>query len=329
MKKINGREIWSVLRQAAKGISEHKIFKMSASLAYYTIFSLGPMLLVIIFLGNVFLKKEAFEGSLYKQAGGLIGPAAASQIQEIIKNAALSGHNSITAVIGFITLLIGATTVFSDIQDSINSIWNLKIKPSKDNFIKMLLSRLLSFSVVIGMGFLLLVSMAINGLLDVLMDRLKDHFPDMAVVIAYTLNIFLTLVITSFLFAIIFKVLPDALIKWKDVMIGALFTAILFMAGKFLISFYIGSTDVGSSYGAAGSIVVLMLWVYFTAFILYLGAEFTKAWALKFGGNIRPNKYAVTMQVAEVETKEKTVQANENKTETTKIEMQQQADNKI
>ena len=311
MEKLSTKGIWEILKNAGKGFLDDKVFKLSASLAYYTIFSLGPMLMVIIFLANVFFSKEAIEGSLYNQVKGLTGPASAEQIQQIIKSAALSGKSTISAIVGFVTLLIGATTVFSDMQDSINSIWGLKLKPLKNNWVKMILSRLLSFSVVVALGFLLLVSLAINGLMEALMSRLKNIFPDIAVVVAYAVNLMLTLTITAFLFAIIFKVLPDAIIKWKDVWMGALFTALLFMMGKFAISFYIGKTDVGNSYGAAGSIVVLMLWVYFSSLILYFGAVFTKAYATKYGHAIMPNRYAVTIQVAEIETQGKSIQQNE------------------
>lgn len=326
MKKVTLKGLWQVLVSAGKDFMRNRVFKMSASLAYYTIFSLGPMLMVMIFFANLFFRKEAIEGSLYQQTKGLIGPASAEQVQAIIKSAALSNNSTLTAIVGFIALLIGATTVFSDMQDSINSIWNLKVKPSKDNWLKMIIDRLLSFSIVVALGFLLLVSLVINSLMDGLMDKLTARFPDMAVIFAYILNVTITLLVTSFLFAIIFKVLPDALIRWSDVFIGAVCTAIFFMLGKFIISFYIGSTDVGSSYGAAGSIVILMLWVYFSSLILYFGAEFTKAFALKYGNAIRPSKYAVTTQMAEVETPGKTIQQNEKEALKTEKDLQKKKD---
>jgi membrane protein len=326
MKKISLKGLWKVLAAAGKDFMRNKVFKMSASLAYYTIFSLGPMLIVMIFFANLFFKREAIEGSLYEQIKGLIGPNSAEQVQSIIKSAALSNNSTVTAIVGFIALLIGATSVFSDMQDSINSIWNLKVKPSKDNWMKMVIDRLLSFSVVVALGFLLLVSLVINSVMDGLMNKLTTMFPDMAVILAYILNVTITLVVTSFLFAIIFKVLPDALIRWSDVFIGAVCTAIFFMLGKFLISFYIGSTDVGSSYGAAGSIVILMLWVYFSSLILFFGAEFTKAFAMKYGNAIRPSKYAVTTQMTEVETTGKTVQQNEKEAIKTEEQLQKKED---
>jgi len=295
-----------------KGFSDDNILKLSGSLAYFTVFSIGPMLIIMIFFADIFYGREAIEGTVYGQIKGFVGEAAATQIQEIIKNASLSGKSVTTAIIGFIALLIGATTVFAEIQDSINTIWNLKPKPKK-GWLKMLVNRLLSFSVVVGLGFVLLVSLIVNGLIESMMDRLQQKFPELTVIVLYILNLIITFVITSTLFAIIFKVLPDAVIKWKDVIIGAMATSILFMIGKFAITFYIGSSDVASSYGAAGSIVVLLLWVYYSALILYFGAEFTKAYATEYGVRIRPTHYAVWVKNVEIEEENGTLKQQEEK----------------
>jgi len=288
MAKVTFKGLWQVLKEAGGGFGRHKILKLAAALAYYTIFSIGPMIIVIIFLGEFFYGREAIEGTVYNQINGLVGPKAASQVQDIIKNASVSDKGGIAAIIGFVTLLIGATTVFADIQDSINFIWRLKNKP-KSGWLKMILNRLLSFSIVVSLGFILLVSLVINGALEFLMDRLQSRFPDITVVVVYVLNILITFIVVSSLFAIIFKVLPDAVIRWKDVMVGAMATAVLFMLGKFAISFYIGTSDVGSTYGTAGSLVIIVLWVYYAATILYFGAESTRAYAAKFGTRIHPN----------------------------------------
>ncbi len=299
-KKLRIKNIWKLLKTAGKGFSDDKVIKLSASLAYFTIFSIGPMLIIIIFFADIFWGREAIEGTIYGQIKGFVGADAAIQLQEMIKNASLSGKNKLTAILGFITLLIGATGVFYEIQDSINTIWGLKPKPKK-SWLKMLLNRLLSFSIVISLGFLLLVSLIINGLIEALSNRLLRMFPDVAVAVIYILNLVITFAVISFLFAIIFKMLPDAIIKWKDVIIGAMATAVLFMIGKFGITFYIGSANVGTTYGTAGSIVVLLLWVYFSSIILFFGAEFTKAYATDYGSRIQPNHYAVWVKQIEVE----------------------------
>lgn len=298
--KLTFKGILKLLTSAGKGFSDDKVLKLSGSLAYFTVFSMGPMLIVIIFFADLFYGREAIEGSIYGQIKGFVGPEAAVQIQDIIKNASLSGKSSLTAIIGFITLLFGATGIFAEIQDSINTIWNLKPKPKK-GWLKMLLNRLLSFSVVISLGFLLLVSLIITAVVEALSNKLFKMFPEITVVLVYVINITITFGVITLLFAIIFKVLPDAIIKWRDVITGAMVTAVLFMIGKFGITFYIGNSNVGSAYGTAGSLVIILLWIYYSSVILYFGAEFTKAYAVAYGGHIQPNHYAVWVKQVEVE----------------------------
>jgi len=299
-KKLTLKGVWQLIKEAASGFSDDKVLKLSGSLAYFTIFSIGPLILIIIFLADLFWGREAVEGSIYGQIKGFIGPDAALQIQDIIKNAAISGKSTFTAVIGIATLVVGATGVFAEIQDSINTIWGLKPKPKK-GLIKMVLTRLLSFSVIVSLGFLLLVSLIVNAVIEALINKLMSVFPDGAVVLGYIVNLVVTFGVTTLLFAIIFMILPDAKIKWRDVLIGAMVTTVLFMIGKFAITFYIGTSNVGSTYGAAGSLVVILLWVYYSSVILYFGAEFTKAYAANYGSHIEPNQYAVWIKQVEVE----------------------------
>lgn len=310
-KKLSFKGVWEVLKNTFGGFSDDKITKLSASLAYYTVFSMGPLLVVIISLCGLFLGREAVEGKVYGVLQGFVGPDTAAQLQEIIKNASVSGKSTIAIVVGAVTLLLGATTVFGEIQDSINSIWGLKPKP-KRGWVKMLQNRFLSFSVIVSLGFLLLVSLALTGIIEGISNRLQASFPEVAVVIFYIINLVLTLGISSLIFGVIFKVLPDAKIKWKDVTAGALVTGVLFLIGKFGISIYISQTKVGSTYGAAGSLVVLLVWIYYSSIILYLGAEFTKAYAVKYGEPIHPNDYAVTTKQVEVETGNATIQQKED-----------------
>ena len=315
MKKITLKGLWQVLKNSFKGFFDNKVLKLSASLAYYTIFSLGPLLIVILYLCGKFLGREAIEGGIYREMENFVGSDTALQLQQIIKNAAISGQSGISAVIGIITLLIGATTVFAEIQDSINSIWGLKPKPGKNTWWQMVKIRLLSFGVIGSLGFLLLVSLGVSALLEGLNERLIQKFPEVAVIVFYVFNIFISFAVISILFGVIFKVLPDAKIKWRDVMAGAIATALLFMLGKFGISFYISKTNIGSTFGTAGSLVVLMVWIYYSSTILYFGAEFTKAYAVKFGSSIYPNSYAVIATTVEVEQGKKTVQQGEKQTE--------------
>ena len=318
-KKVTLKGIWEVLKNSFTGFGDHKVTKLSGSLAYYTVFSMAPLLVVIISLCGIFLGQEAAQGQIYGQLAGLMGKETAFQLQEIVQKAAIGDKGTIAFIIGIVTLLIGATTVFSDIQDSINTIWGLKPKP-KRGWLKMLQNRFLSFSVIISLGFLLLVSLGVTAVLDGFSARLQARFSDVSVVLFYILNQVVTLAVVSLIFGVIFKVLPDAIIKWRDVIYGSVVTALLFVLGKFGISIYIGQSDVGSTYGAAGSLVILLLWTYYSSIILYFGAEFTKAYAVAYGSEIHPSHYAVTTKEVEVETEGQSVQENEKSAGKTKIE---------
>lgn len=286
------KKYFNVVKDSGKAFIEDNAIKLSAALSYYTIFSIGPLLVIVLSLSGLFFGKEAVQGKLYKQIRGLVGPEAAHQIESIIQNIQQTDSSAIGAILGGIVLVIGATGIFAEIQDSINYIWSLKAKP-KRGLVKLLMNRLLSFSLIISIGFLLIVSLVANALMDLLNDRLTRLFPDTTVYLLYVLNVVLLLGIISLLFAIIFKVLPDGKIKWKDAFIGAFFTAVLFMIGKAAIGYYLGSSDLGATYGAAASVIIILTWVYYTSIILYFGAEFTKVYALEYGGGIVPDKTAV------------------------------------
>ena len=328
MEKINKvtlKGLSHVLKESLSKFGDDKITKLSGSLAYSTVFSMGPLIIVIISLCSIFLGKEAIEGKIYEHLKGFLGSDSAKQLQDIIKNAAISGNSKIAAIIGGITLLIGATAIFSEIQDSINGIWGIKPKPKK-GWIKFLQNRFLSFSLIVGLGFLLLVSLSVNTLIDGFNAKLQVWFPDVSVVLFYIINIILTAAIVTLIFAVIFKVLPDADIMWKDVTAGAFTTALLFMLGKLVISFYVSKSNVGSTFGTAGSLVILLVWVYYSSIILYFGAEFTKAWSVNYGLPIKPNHYAVTTKLVEVQTGNATIQENEK--EVKDIKKEQSLDNK-
>ncbi len=285
-------DLWEILKASGISFSDNNSLKFSASLSYYTIFSLAPMLIVIIAVSGIFYGQEAIQGKLYGQMDGLIGKEAAKQVQELIKNAHRSDQSVLATIVGLITLFVGATGVFLEIQSSINFIWDLKTKPNK-GIIKFVFSQLISFSMVLSLGFLLLVSLALNSILDIFFNPLQNLIEGFTIHIIYVVNIIFTFVIITILFGAIFKILPDAHLRMKDVAVGAGFTAILFMIGKFVIGFYIGQTSTMSLYGSAGSMVLILLWVYYCSIILYFGAEFTKAYATKFGSGITPKSYAV------------------------------------
>lgn len=311
---MSPKNLWQILKQTFKDFADLKITRMSAALAYYTVFSIAPMLIVIITLCDIFLGREAIEGQVYEQIRSFVGDNAALQIQELIKNATISKDLSWASVVGIIALIFAATSVFAEIQTSINLIWRLKAKPRK-GWVKILLNRLLSFSMVVSLGFIALVSLFVNAILSLLEDQLLKMFPGAQVYIAYSLNIAVQFATISFLFGIIFKVLPDAKIQWKTVRSGAFTTALLFMLGKFAIGYYLGKSHISSSYGAAGSLVIILLWVYYSAIILYFGAAFTRVYAQHTGSHIYPTSYAVWIQQIEVENQHELIeQSAETKT---------------
>lgn len=295
--------IWSVLKKSFHGFIDDKVTKLAGSLAYTIIFALGPLLMVIISLGSIFLGKDAIEGQLYIQFAGFIGNDAAAQIQSVIKNASLAGKNTFSFIIGLIILIFSSTALFAEIQTSVNQIWHLKPMPKK-GWLKFLKDRFLSFSIVVSLGFLLLVSLGISALIDGLSNYLIRIFPEVTVIFFYILNLLINFFTIAFIFGIVFKVLPDATIRWRHVRAGAIATAILFMIGKFTISYYISTANVGSAFGAASSLIVLLTWVYFSALILYFGAEFTKFYALHYGDHIQPSEYAVSTKIVEIEKKQ-------------------------
>lgn len=292
-------KFWLIIRQAFTEFFNDHGLKFSASLSYYTIFSIGPFLLIIISLAGIFFGKDAVEGRIYAQLSGFIGSAAALQIQQIITNIEESQFTRSGAILGFVILFVGATGVFTEMQDSINYIWSIKTKP-KRSVIKLMLDRVLSFSLIVSFGFILMVSLAVHALVDLLHDKLKVYFDEATVLIFQIVNYAILFVVITTLFAIIFKVLPDAKVRWKDAYVGALFTAVLFLIGKFLIGFYLGNSNIGVTYGTAASLVIILLWVYYTSIILYFGAEFTRIYTMNFGGGIVPDKTAVFIVKQEV-----------------------------
>jgi len=310
-KRLSIRILWTILKDSANGFVDDKLMKLSGALAYYTIFSMGPLLLIIITLCGLFFGRDAVQGKVYAQLEGFVGRDTASQLQSIIQHAAISGKGTLATVVGIVLLVIGASSVFAEIQDSINMIWGLKPKP-KAGWLLFLKNRLLSFSIIVSLAFLLLVSLGISAMIDILGNKLQAHFPGLSVVVIYIINNLITVAITTVIFAVIFKVLPDANIRWKDVITGAVATMILFLLGKFGISYYISKSNIGSTYGAAGSLIVLLLWVYYSAMILYFGAGFTKFYAVHVGDEIKPAEYAVTVEHIEKEKGRMSIQQKEN-----------------
>lgn len=310
LKKIRNfaLQVYHLFIAAGKGFMEDRVMKLSAALAYYTIFSLTPLIIIIISAASIFLGDNMDPNTkLFGEISEMIGKDAANQLKSFVDNTNLSGKSTVGLIIGIITLIIGSTAIFIEIQDSINLIWKVKAVP-KRGWKKLLTNRLLSFSLIASLGFLLLVSLVVNSVVVGIGNKLEIYTSKIGVeevsgIFMLIVTNALTLGVVTAIFAIIFKVLPDVILKWKPALIGALFTALLFSLGKYAIGIYIEKGNPGSAFGAASSIIVILVWIYYTAIILYFGAEFTQAYAEKYENGISPSKYAVHLKTIVVEKK--------------------------
>jgi len=300
LSKAYFKQLWKVIVATFAGFINDNGLKLSASLAYYTVFSIAPLIILLISITSLVLRHYNFNDTVYAQIQHFMGKDAALQLQEIVTHLALSGKTGTALIAGVVILLLGASSMFIEIQDSLNIIWRVKAKPKK-GWLKLLQNRFLSFSLIIGLGFLLLASLIVNIAVNALSERLVHFFPAVTVTLFDLINLAITLIVIAVLFSIIFKFLPDVKIKWRDVRSGAIFTALLFMLGQYLIGMYLKYTAQGSAYGAAGSIIIILVWIYYTAAILFIGAEFTQVYAEAIGSSIEPAEYAVHIEQTEVE----------------------------
>lgn len=296
---MNLKSGFGMLKESFQEWKDDDALSLGAALAYYTIFSLAPMLLIAISVAGLVFGREAAQGQLVGQMRGLVGQQGAEAIQTMVANAGKQGSGVLGTIIGIVTILFGATGVFAQLQSSLNKIWNVEAKPGKGIW-SFLRTRILSFGMVLGIGFLLLVSLAVSAGIAALDTYATGIFPGAEVVIGIVTAVFGLAVIT-FLFAMIFRFLPDVKIAWKDVWIGAVATSVLFLIGKVLIGLYLGNSSVASTYGAAGSLVILLLWIYYSTQILFFGAEITQVYARRYGSGIVPSENAVEVKEMKVE----------------------------
>ncbi|MGV6947183.1 YihY/virulence factor BrkB family protein [Sphingobacterium kyonggiense] len=299
------KDFWRLLINAGNGFAEDNCMKLSASLAYYTVFSIGPLLLILtwtlgFFYGSALDGSEGAREQVLSELNEIFGKEIASLLESTVHNLSLDSKSNIGIIIGVGTLMFTSTTIFVDIQNSINSIWKVKPKPKK-GWLKMIINRLISFSMILGLVFLLMASLIISSVIGIMTDYFNQFMENWDISLIDWINTAITFLVISSLFGIIYAFLPDARVRFKDILGGALFTALLFMFGKFLISLYLSTNATASSYGAAGSIIILLAWVYYSAAILYFGAEFTKEYAIKYGKGIQPTSYAVLVRQTELE----------------------------
>ncbi len=275
------KRTFELFKQAFTEFGEDKAQRLGAALAYYTIFSLAPLLLIAISIAGLVFGREAAQGEIFGQLRGVLGPQAAAAVQEMVKGAAKPKSGTMATIIGIVTLLFGAAGVFGQLKDALNTIWNVEPKKT-GGFMKILKDRFLSFAMVLGTGFLLLVSLVLDSAIAAAGHFLGNRLPG-GEALWQGIQLAVSLAVVTVLFALIFRFLPDVHPAWRDVWFGAIFTAVLFVVGKFALGLYLGKSAVGSSFGAAGSLVVLLLWVYYSAQILFFGAEFTQVYARTHG----------------------------------------------
>jgi membrane protein len=267
-------------------------FELAAALAFYTIFSIAPVLLIAVGVASFFLAPETATNRIVDEMKNLVGPQGARAVRQVIESSRGFGKGIWAVSVGIVMLIVGATAVFGQLQAALNHIWDVKSKPDRSVIGSLLVDRLRSFSIALCVGFLLLVSLVISAVISALQDYMNNWLPGMPW-FWETANVVASFVVIAILFAMIYKFLPDVLISWTDVWIGAAVTALLFTGGKYLIGIYLGHTATASAFGAAGSLVVLLFWVYYSSLIVFFGAEFTQVYARRYGSKIRPQSHAV------------------------------------
>ena len=282
--------LWWVMKRALGGWWDDNVPRLGASLAYYTLFALSPVLLVATSIAGLVFGADAVRGEIVGQIQGLVGRQGAEAVQAMLENASRPSASIPATIVGLVTFFLGATGAFLELQTALNAIWRVKPRPGA-NVRDFVVQRLISFGLVVGVGFLLLVSLLVSAALAALSRYLGRIFPALTAFWEAG-NVLVALFVITLLFAMVYKILPDVRLRWRDVWVGALVTAGLFSIGKQLIGLYLGTSSVGSSYGAAGSVVVLLIWVYYSAQVVLLGAEFTRFYVERFRGQPPPMKHA-------------------------------------
>jgi membrane protein len=283
---------WELLKLTFTEWINDNTFEWSAALAFYTIFSIAPVLLIAVGVASFFLAPETATTRIVDEMEKLVGAQGANAVRQVIESSRGFGKGLWAVSVGIVTLITGATAVFGELQSALNRIWDVEAKPDRGVIMSLIVDRLRSFSIAVCVGFLLLVSLVISAVISGLQNYMNNWLPGVPW-IWQTANLVTSFLVVAALFAMIYKFLPDVVISWKDVWIGAAVTALLFSAGKYLIGIYLGRTATASAFGAAGSLVVLLFWVYYSALISFLGAEFTQVYARRYGPGIRPKQHAI------------------------------------
>lgn len=294
--KNTALEGWGILKHTFQEFSKDECPRKAAALSYYTIFSLPPLLVLIIITTGLVLSPDEVAGWIQGQVGNAIGADAASQIQTMVERAQakVEGGFSLGLILGIAGLLFGATGVFAELQLSLNQVWEVQPDPTKDGIKSFIVKRIFSLGMILGIAFLLLVFLVVSSMIAAVSQQFGGLLPGgVSTAVLWVVNVSVSLLVISFLFAAIFKVMPDAKASWRDVAVGAFATALLFVLGKFLIGLYIARSNPGEVYGAAAALALILVWVYYSSMILFLGAEFTQVWAQRHGKGIQPETGAM------------------------------------
>lgn len=281
-----------LLKVTFKEFGEDKAARLAAALSYYTVFSLAPILVIAIAVAGIFFGASAARDQIIAQIGQLIGDNGADMVRQMVESTGTVGDNIFASIIGILLLLFGATGLFGQLQEALNTIWEVQPKPR--NLVGLIRDRFFSFTVVLGVAFMLLVSLVVSAGLTAFAGYLQAQFPGLEVIMM-VINLLVSFAIITLLFSLMFKFLPDSHIRWRDVLPGGAVTALLFLVGQFAIGIYLGRGSATSAYGAAGSLVLILLWVYYSGMILFFGAEFTQTYARMFGKGITPKQGAVLL----------------------------------
>lgn len=299
LKRLKKYSIFEILIDAVKDFGKNDSITFAASTAFYTIFSLPALLIIILNIASVILNEDTVKEELLAQVTKMMGSESASTLEDVMANVAISGQTLYSQIVGISVLTFSATTVFVSLQNSINHIWHIRSKPEK-GFLKFIINRILSFSMVASIGFLLLVSLLADAFIVILLSYFSDIFDTATLKLASVINFLLTQATFVLVFGLMYKILPDAKVHWKDVWLGAFVTMVLFGLGKLLIGLYLGNADVGSYYGTAGSLVVILIWVYYSVVIFLFGAQLTYYIAENVGGHVTPINEAVKVRLIEI-----------------------------
>lgn len=294
------KSIWSIIKASFKKFGKDKPVEMASTLAFFTILAIPPIVITIISITSFIIGERTATDEVYSQINQIMGKEGAKLIEDIVKSYGSTEKSTFGTIFGIVIFILASTTLFITIQNSLNDIWQVKPKP-KSNLLKVLIDRSLSFGIIISLGFILLISLLIDAGVAILGNYLSEIVPWLSKALLHVLNIVITLGLSTLVFMILFKVLPDVKIKWKVTLVGGIITAILFSIGKFLIGIGLGNSDIGSMYGTAGSVVIVLLWVFYSSIILFLGAEITQQYAEHIDKEIKPVKHAVFVERREVE----------------------------